>query len=796
MNNIAVKKKVGKAEGIMKSLSILFLFLIFTLTFSSCGTGDDDFGAALNFTGGATNIKVDHVFSVAFKGSVDASTVDTGSYFIAATDTAASISPNAAAKLRNIDTTICDSSRTIPATVGASSEESCDRTFTLTPDSPLEYGTEYALCLTSAIKSCFGASLLGMMETFSTAGKYSVGGDVNGLDGTVVLQNNEADDLTITEDGEFAFPSEVDDGSAYAVTVLTQPDAQTCTVSNGTGTVSGADVTDVEVTCSEDAYSVGGTVDGLIGTVILQNNGSHDLHITDAGEFTFATEFADGSPYAVTVLTHPDTQMCTITNGTGVISGADVTDVEVACADQLPWARSTVVAPDSSELNNIATDSNGNVYLVGEIRGASQFDFGNGATVSGADSLLNPAIIKYDSEGNAQWARSTVSSSSYSEFHGISTDGDNNSYAVGFINGNSQFDFGNSVTVTGAYGGGTNAVVVKYDSSGNVLWAKSTVTAPDDSIYYGVSSDSSGNSYVAGSIDGTSQYDFGNGVTVTGANVGNNAVVVKYDSSGNAQWAKSVVSSSDASRFMEIVFDGSGNVYAVGSIVNNLQFDFGNGVTVSGAYNMGRNSVIVKYDSSGDTQWAKSTVTAPGTTRFLGVSSDSSGNVYAAGFIRGTTQYDFGNSVTVTGAYTVSNAVVVKYDSNGDAQWARSTVTAPDESEFNSISTNSNGKSFAVGFIDGNSQFDFGNSVTVTGAYNGENTVIVKYDSNGDVESARSTVSASNASILSGVSTDGIAKTYAVGLIRFNLEFDFGDGTTVTGAYAGGWNGLIMRYVD
>lgn len=50
--------------------------------------------------------------------------------------------------------------------------------------------------------------------------------------------------------GSFTFPTPLADGTPYAVTVLIQPTGQTCTVANGTGTIAGADVTDVAVTCA------------------------------------------------------------------------------------------------------------------------------------------------------------------------------------------------------------------------------------------------------------------------------------------------------------------------------------------------------------------------------------------------------------------------------------------------------------------------------------------------------------------------------------------------------------------
>jgi len=88
--------------------------------------------------------------------------------------------------------------------------------------------------------------------TETPAPTFTVGGTVNGLSGSgLVLQNNTADDLAIAGDGGFAFATALPDGNGYDVTVLTQPVGpnQTCTVANGSGTLSGANVTDVGVTC-------------------------------------------------------------------------------------------------------------------------------------------------------------------------------------------------------------------------------------------------------------------------------------------------------------------------------------------------------------------------------------------------------------------------------------------------------------------------------------------------------------------------------------------------------------------
>ena len=83
------------------------------------------------------------------------------------------------------------------------------------------------------------------------AALYSIGGSVSGLSGTVVLQD-DSKSLSVSGNGSFVFGAPVADRSAYEVSVSSSPVGQICTVSNGSGTVSSADVTDVAVACGDD----------------------------------------------------------------------------------------------------------------------------------------------------------------------------------------------------------------------------------------------------------------------------------------------------------------------------------------------------------------------------------------------------------------------------------------------------------------------------------------------------------------------------------------------------------------
>jgi hypothetical protein len=86
----------------------------------------------------------------------------------------------------------------------------------------------------------------------SRAGTFSIGGTLSNLPafGTIVLQDNGGDNLTLSANGVFTFATQIASGSPYNVTVLTQPAGQYCRVTSGGGTVGTINVTDVTVKCA------------------------------------------------------------------------------------------------------------------------------------------------------------------------------------------------------------------------------------------------------------------------------------------------------------------------------------------------------------------------------------------------------------------------------------------------------------------------------------------------------------------------------------------------------------------
>ena len=121
----------------------------------------------------------------------------------------------------------------------------------------IRFGHALALVIVGAFPACDGPYNPLLYESRNpdpplAPATYTVGGTVSGLTGTVALLNNGGDGLSVSADGGFTFATALADGAGYAVTIQTQPAGQTCEVASGTGTIAGADVTDVAVTCTDD----------------------------------------------------------------------------------------------------------------------------------------------------------------------------------------------------------------------------------------------------------------------------------------------------------------------------------------------------------------------------------------------------------------------------------------------------------------------------------------------------------------------------------------------------------------
>ena len=459
-----------------------------------------------------------------------------------------------------------------------------------------------------------------------------------------------------------------------------------------------------------------------------------------------------------------------------VTTTSDIVEVSFEIVKSI-WAKSLSVATSSSRFNALANDVLGNVYAVGVQFGTSNFSYGNGVYAQGTASA-NPILIKYDSNGTALWARTINTGSNDSRFTSVAIDISGNIYAAGFQQGSGIYTYGDGVIAQGSSSNYENAVLVKYDSNGTALWARTVSTGNYNSEFNDVAIDIFGNIYVAGWQLSGGVYTYGNGVAVQGNGVAISiGVLVKYDSNGTALWANTEIGT-----LYSVTVDSNRNVF-VGGV-----------------------GLLVKYDTNGTKLWTQG-VTGGTSQIFSALATDASDNVYAAGLQRGTDIYFYGNGVSASGrsSGTNGNSVLVKYNSNGTAQWAQVVIAGAvtvyngsNASVFSSVAVDSSGNIYVAGSQYGTDIFTYGLGVTARnqGAIDrgSSNSVLVKYDSNGTALWAQTVVGTSyNSSTFNAVLVDYINNIYTAGAQTSSGSFSYGSSVTVQGA-AGSYNAVLVKY--
>jgi hypothetical protein len=280
----------------------------------------------------------------------------------------------------------------------------------------------------------------------------------------------------------------------------------------------------------------------------------------------------------------------TFTSGTTLTSTGS-TDAFVAKYDTsgtVQWARS--IGGTSADYGyGIATDSGGNVYVIGTYGGTVTFTSGTTLTSTGSTDAF---VAKYDTSGTVQWARG-IGGTGFDYGYGIATDTSGNVYVIGRYYG-STITFAPGTTLTNVGVGSTDVFVAKYDTSGTVQWARSIGGTSDD-IGGDIATDSDGNVYVIGRYYGS--VTFAPGTTLTGTDY-TAAFVAKYDTSGTVQWA-SGIGGTDVNSGMGddngygIATDSGGNVYVIGIYFGTVTF--ASGTTLTGTDTGSYDAFVAKY---------------------------------------------------------------------------------------------------------------------------------------------------------------------------------------------------------
>jgi len=337
---------------------------------------------------------------------------------------------------------------------------------------------------------------------------------------------------------------------------------------------------------------------------------------------------------------------------------------------------------------SIATDNNGNIYATGQFSGNSDFDptIGVVSVISvGAEDIF---VEKLDSNGNLIWVRQFGSPLGDRGLN-ITIDLDKNVYVTGYFQSSIDFDPGPGIDLLSS-NGGLDFFILKLDSLGNHIWAKSI---GGSGIEYGecLVTDKNGNVYFSAIVNSATDIDPGFGIYNFS---GTGSALLKLDSLGNTMWVGSITGHA-----LGIDLDSLNNIYYTGSYNGTRDFDpsagFVNLTSVGGS-----DMFLLKLDSNSIFQWVKS-IGGSDSDAGTSVSVDANGQIYLSGHFKSPIiDLDPGAPVlnySVNGSFDIS---LQKFDTNGNLIWAKS-IGGPGWDEPISITTDQDLNLYVTGTFEG-----------------------------------------------------------------------------------------------
>jgi len=573
--------------------------------------------------------------------------------------------------------------------------------------------------------------------------------------------------------------------------------AKTCTV-----TVSAAPVAVTGVTLDPKSATVAGVLGAFLTATIAPANATNQNLTWASSDTSIATVDTNGVVTGVKVSATPVTITVTTEDGAKTDTAA------------------ITVGEGFTFFTGVAAGSDGTSYAAGYLNGNTVFTLSPTVILTPSANDYNLVLMKYASDGTTLlWANSVTTGVGFSMFTGVAAGPGGTTYAAGLFVGQDPYTFGVSAGADKSLTGPSpseNPLLIKYGADGSIAWAVTMTGATggfDQAAEFdGVAVGADGSIYVVGTLFDTSMFTFGTGVMVTGTGVldQNDAnqgtgVIVKYDDTGKALWAKIATGTAAAgsgSTFTGAAV-GSDGVYVVGAILGTQTYNFGSLATplsVTGVVNdtnatdlAGLNAVIAKYNlADGAPLWVKTPTAGTAASYFSSVAVNATA-VYAAGSIAGASADTFGPGVTAAGANADgkhASALLVAYDTAGLATWTVAASTGK-SSYFGGVSATDT-LVYAVGDIDDASSYTFGGQSAV-GIDPYANAVIVKCDAAGTVASAKTLSAASSDSAFTAVAV-GPSAVLAVGYTFDTGTFTFETSTTATVGLSTDENATLVTY--
>lgn len=382
-----------------------------------------------------------------------------------------------------------------------------------------------------------------------------------------------------------------------------------------------------------------------------------------------------------------------------------------AHGQQWNWAVDAGGGGNTDLCFDIATDSQGNAYWVGSVSGTAAFGC---ATVNAANTVSG-IIAKYAPDGTCQWVRSINTSFYDAWVYGVVIDGQDRIYVTGSCQGNA--DFGNGIVLPGS-GSLDDWFTARYDTAGNCIWADRIANSPGTSEGRGIARDAAGGVYVTG-FAGSSGYSFGD-VVVNNGGFTRQAVIVKYDSTGTAQWARSTNGTTGGRSSARGIAVAGDRLYITGQVYFATTSYQGLPITST---NTTSHAFVLACDLDGEPLWARSY--GGGDNEGFAVAADSLGNVFMTGRMWGDLHLP---DDTLSSVSNDDDALFMGFSAQGALRWAETIGSDERDIGWSVVCDGKGNAYFAAHFHD--TVDAFGTSVTALG---GEDALIMKVERDGEL---------------------------------------------------------------